>query len=438
MNRRLCCFFLVVVSCSAVTFAADLPAQWRAWRYSRAIGGIPVDWHDPAIVQLPWDLFQHSNFANSDLRIIDKSGRETPFFSPSNDSEETRTKTVPSAILERSFVPGQFTQITLQVTNRPPLDERHGVSLEQLQAEPWFNTYKILTPENDFMYWVETSVSDDAHGWRVIDSRSPVSRFRKHGLEGNQTIQFGGYSNQRFLRIRIFDQAEQFTVDNVVVLSQHSQSNPPRSVISAAFHAESSPSATESQWSADLGTPYLPISELDFSSEQPEFYRAVRISTSQDGREWSYQSSGEIYRFHSGDQTKENLRIRFPESFARFWRVNIVNGSDPSLSNVAVQLLGLDRTITFRFENGHEYRLIYGNAKAAEPKYDFAQVFPQTSKKVLPLATIGHEELTSNYADPRPFTERHPGFLFLALAIAVVFLGLSALRAMRPPQLSPE
>jgi len=47
--------------------------------------------------------------------------------------------------------------------------------------------------------------------------------------------------------------------------------------------------------------------------------------------------------------------------------------------------------------------------------------------------SLGTEEPTSNYADPRPFTERHPNLLWLALAIAVVLLGYAALRALRTP-----
>ena len=48
-------------------------------------------------------------------------------------------------------------------------------------------------------------------------------------------------------------------------------------------------------------------------------------------------------------------------------------------------------------------------------------------------AAFGSEELTSNYFDPRPFTERHPALLGLALGIAVILLGYAALRALRTP-----
>jgi len=185
MKRRLISLLAAIAALGSAAFATELPSAWRAWKYSRAIVGVPTDMHDPVSLHLPWDLFAHSEAHGVDLRIVDEGGHETPFTLASNQIGEPRMVVRPSQIIERSFVPGQFTQIVIRVTDRPPLDKSHGVTLRQLDAEPWFNTYRISTPENDFMYWVETAVSDDAHEWRVIDGRSPISRFRKHRLEGD-------------------------------------------------------------------------------------------------------------------------------------------------------------------------------------------------------------------------------------------------------------
>jgi hypothetical protein len=283
------------------------------------------------------------------------------------------------------------------------------------------------------MYWVETAVSDDAHEWRVVDARSPISRFRKHGLEGNQTVQFQGYSNQRFLRVRIFSPEHQNSVDNVEVFSQDSKYEPERSSIPGVFTSDSSPDPTESRWFADLPTTNFPISEVDFSTPQPEFYRAVRISTSEDNKDWTYRCAGEIYRFRQGEKIKESLRIVLPEIFARFWRIEIVNANDQPLANTRLELAGLPRSLTFPVEPGHSYLLLYGNQKATSTQYDFGHVFDRSEKKVLQVAQLGAEQLTTNYADPRPFTERHPNLLWIALGLAIVLLGYAALRAMRTP-----
>jgi hypothetical protein len=48
-------------------------------------------------------------------------------------------------------------------------------------------------------------------------------------------------------------------------------------------------------------------------------------------------------------------------------------------------------------------------------------------------SNLGPEEPTSNYADARPFTERHPNLLWLALGMAVILLGYAAVWALRTP-----
>jgi hypothetical protein len=428
IRRGLASLFLFLVLCVAA-FATDLPAHWRSWRYSRLIGDFPRGDRTPVTLRLPFDLFARSDAHGSDLRIIDEHGQEIPYLL-GVPRGESRTETRPSHILERSFVSGQFTQIIVRVTDQPPLEDRRGATLQQLDAEPWFNTYRVATPETDFMYWVETAVSDDAHEWRIVDAHSPISRFRKHGLDGNQTVQFEGHSNQRYLRMRIFDSDRQFPVDAVEVLSR-SSSEPPRTPLPNVFSPDKSLDDTESSWSTDLSTPNLPVSELDFSTDQPEFYRPVRISTSDDRKEWSFRAAGEIYRFHQANKLKESLRISFPETFARFWRADIINGNDRQLINVRLELRSFERSITFQTEPGHAYRVIYGNDKVSSPQYDFARIFDR--RKVVPVAALGSEESTGNYADPRPYTERHPNLLWLALATAVALLGYAALRALRTP-----
>ncbi len=433
MKRRSLSLFLLLTALAAAAFAADLPPAWRSWRYSRSIFGIPTDMRDPVSLRLPWDLFVHSEAHGADFRIVDEAGHEIPFFLVSSQNGEHKMEVRPSQILERSFVAGQFTQVVIRVTDKPPLDESHGVILQQLSAEPWFNTYRISTPETDFMYWVETAVSDDAHEWRVVDARSPISRFRKHRLEGNQTVQFEGYSDQRFLRVRIFDPEHQISVGNVEVLSQDSKSEPERSTIPSVFAPDSSADPTESRWFADLGTGNLPVSEVDFSTARSEFYRAVRISTSEENKDWSYRCAGEIYRYRQGEKLRESLRVLVPEIFARFWRIEIVNANDQPLANTHMELSGLPRGLTFPVEPGHSYRLLYGNQKASPTQYDFARVFGGSKRKVLLSAQLGAEEITASYADPRPFTERHPNLLWIALGLAIILLGYAALRAMRTP-----
>jgi hypothetical protein len=84
-------------------------------------------------------------------------------------------------------------------------------------------------------------------------------------------------------------------------------------------------------------------------------------------------------------------------------------------------------------EAGRTYRLLYGNARAGRPEYDLAKTLPSNMTQVLDPQDLafGLEEATSNYTDPRPFSERHPNLLWLALGVAVILLAYSAMRSLR-------
>jgi len=169
----------------------------------------------------------------------------------------------------------------------------------------------------------------------------------RHGLEGSQTVKFDGYSNQRFVRMRILDRESQFPSTRSKYLLVRLP-NLPAPQFLRTFCPEEASERSNSCWRADLRTPNPPVSELLFSTDQNEFYRGVRLSSSQDSKEWSFVTGGEIYRYRQGDKPKESLRIIFPETFARFWRAEIIDGDDLPLSKVALEFRGLDRHVTFR------------------------------------------------------------------------------------------
>jgi len=89
--------------------------------------------------------------------------------------------------------------------------------------------------------------------------------------------------------------------------------------------------------------------------------------------------------------------------------------------------------VLFHPVQNRSYRLIYGTFPATSPQYDLARTLHiQANEEMAHLGLVA-EEATSNYADPRPFTERHPNLLWIALGVAIVLLGYAALRALRTP-----
>jgi hypothetical protein len=51
-----------------------------------------------------------------------------------------------------------------------------------------------------------------------------------------------------------------------------------------------------------------------------------------------------------------------------------------------------------------------------------------------PDATLGAEQINNDYQDPRPWSERHPAVLWIAVIVAAALLGFAALRSLANPR----
>jgi len=406
--------------CFGATLAAasSLPGAWHAWRYTREISAT----HPAALNYLPLgpDILTHANRFVSDVRILDEAGTETPYVVRTTIGV-TKTESWPATIRENSFVPGQYTQLVLDLGT----------------AAKFHNSVRLDTPESDFILWVEVDASDDARTWRIVKPRAPISRFRKEGLEGNQVVHYSE-NNARYLRVQIREGDKQFPVIGAAAFpsSQSQKEVIPEQKISllASSRPNAGTSASATTWIFDLGNENVPINAFDFSTDQKEFFRGVRVSSSADGKEWGIGGGGEIYRYTSDSRLEESLRVSaYGYSGVRYWRVEILNGDDKPLSNVELSAFMVPRLILFRPAAGHTYRLAYGNEKALQPQYDLERTLHISAAEEAFANTLGLEEQNASYEDPRPFSERHPAVLWTALALAAVLLGYTALRTMRTP-----
>jgi hypothetical protein len=419
--RRVSPLALLAGAAAFLAPAADLPDRWRTWRYSRPIlqnssSQDGTDTAKPAEIRLPWDLFAHCSTGCSDLRITDGQGQEIPY-QLKTDHASARSESHEVHIVENSFAQGKYTQVVGDVG----------------RDAPFYDRVRIETPLTDFIVWAEVALSDDAKTWRIVEPRAPVARFRKRSVDGVQTIPFQGL-NSRYIRVRIFGTEEQFGVTGLAVLREESH---PATLgeVPATFQLASSDDTTETAWTVNLASLRVPISQVRFATETPEFYRAVRISGSEDGKIWNYRGSGVIYRYKQGTTIRESLSVDFLEWLEnRLIRVDVINGNDQPLRNAKLKLLAVPRTIVFRPQPSTNYRLVYGNERAGAPQYDLSHFLEAgPAKPVYVLLSLGPEEATTNYRDPRPFSERHPSVLWIALVIAIVLIGLTALKTLRTP-----
>jgi hypothetical protein len=410
---------VVVAALGASALSTDLPSAWRSWTSSRTIAAGRPDALN--YLALDREVFAHSENHLADLRVIDDLGQELPFEVRSQITPPPQPLKLAATLRENSFVPGQFTQVVLDLGERAA----------------FHNSLSVQTSESDFINWVEVAASDDAHQWRIVNARAPISRFRRENLDGNQTIRYSE-NNARYLRVRIQEAAHTFEVTGVEVFSSPAiiTASPAESgaLLTSMLPPDANGAPSQTQWTVDAGAAAIPIARFNFETTQPEFYRAVRLLNSPDEKEWQPVGGGEIHRFLVDGKIEESLSVQSYEMWGpRYWRVEVLNASDAPLSEVRLSLAMPSRFVLFHPAPNRSYRLIYGNYRATAPQYDLARTLHIQANETLAQLGLGAEEATSNYTDPRPFTERHPNLLWLALGLAIVFLGYAALRSMRTP-----
>jgi hypothetical protein len=149
------------------------------------------------------------------------------------------------------------------------------------------------------------------------------------------------------------------------------------------------------------------------------------------------ESSGNLLRLHATRDghriDEEHLAVDAP--WAEFggagstWTVTIDNGDDAPLAINDVRLEMAERTLCFDAAAGASYALFLGDPALAAPRYDYATLFVPEADEA--QATLGPEQANPEYEtrpDARPFTERHPALLWVALVLVVVLLGVVAVR----------
>ncbi len=171
---------------------------------------------------------------------------------------------------------------------------------------------------------------------------------------------------------------------------------------------------------------------LAVNPAQPNFERSVEI---QDGRN-EPMAAGSISRIHlvrhgqkiDSERTILGVHATSPGTI----KVVIHNGDDSPLKIDSVILQQYERRLYFDASAGPQPTLYYGDEKLTAPIYDYAKLFQQdaNARQVQFDAEQANPEYTGR-PDDRPWSERHPAVLWVAILAAVIVLGGLALRSMK-------
>ncbi|MBU0594612.1 MAG: DUF3999 domain-containing protein [Gammaproteobacteria bacterium] len=393
--------------------AAESPAVWQHWQYFRTVQlpATPSEW---ARITLPPDIHGPAQPNLADLRLVDHNDREIPYLLHAQHEQCQRSwRSVP--LLDTGFTPGQYSQAVIDSGSE-------GAS---------HNAVEITTERKDFFTWTEISASDDRVNWRIVREKAPFYRVEST-RQNDGTILNYPLTRSRWLRLR-FLQGESALQATSARITHEIRTEAERIPLAAAFDSVVPHTEHESTLQTDLERMLPPVSGFRFESSQQEFHRAVRVSSSEDGKNWRTMTHAHIFRHAAADDAKQRaqLELSFPETRARFWRFSILNRNDPALPGLQAQLLTTPRHVVFRPETGQDYRLLYGNPRATPAQYELAQVSKGTQWQTAPIAALGKEMSNTDYVSAAPWSERHPWLLWVALISAVGVLGWIAINALR-------
>jgi hypothetical protein len=191
---------------------------------------------------------------------------------------------------------------------------------------------------------------------------------------------------------------------------------------------------------------FVPLAES--GPEPATFSREVTVSvtrvaaaaaTDADQPPQPATSSGNILRVHRVEDghrlDEEHLTIDpLMAAFDKVskWTITIDNGDDAPLAINSVRLEMLEHDLCFDASADAHYTLLYGDTSLAPPQYDYAQLF--VARASAAQLKAGPEEPNPAYKsrpDMRPFTEKHPALLWIALVCVLLLLGGIALRSAR-------
>jgi len=189
----------------------------------------------------------------------------------------------------------------------------------------------------------------------------------------------------------------------------------------------------------DLGAS-MPSSRAVIESPDTNFDRQVEIAGSKTGREWNYSGYGYILKYSLPGVKAGESSIEYSEASYRYIRLRVHNYDDPPIRISKVHLYQIRRRVVFPYDPNVHYRLYYGNIEAQPPVYDFQRTYKYVASQ--PRAGL---ELGPRIENPdfraligtKPWLQANPWVIWVVLGVAVILLGLLALRMVRETKASP-
>jgi len=356
-------------------------------------------------------VWNHARRDLSDLRLT-SGDVETPyaFVVERGSSEEQRTEL---AVLQQAKVGGK-TQFLIDMSGLAEYDH-----------------VQLRFATRNFVAHAQVEGADDPHGRAWAGLGSTILYDLSHENLGSNTMLRLPRATYKYLRVTIDGPVAPSDVQGAT--SQMAEEHPEvwRGVNSTPTQAQSGKDTVFTFTVSEN----IPVERVTFSVNplpQTNFRRDVEIRDEKDNS----LGSGEVERVHMVRGGRKIDSEQYNLSFSGIGhttiKVIVHNGDDRPLNFAGARLEQWERRLYFDSGGPTQLTLYYGDEKLSAPVYDYAKLFPHAKNPL--AATLGPETANAAYSerpDERPWSERHPAVLWIAIIAAVLGLGAIALRSMR-------
>ena len=390
---------------------ASLLALIPSASHSKYQRQVQVSGNGQSYIAVDEAIWSHARHDLGDLRLA-SSDNEVPYAIAiqHGSSEEQRTAL---AVLQQSTVAGK-TQFLIDMSG---VTEYDHVQL------------KLAT--RNFVAHAQVEGADDPHAraWAGLGG-TILYDLSRESLGSNTRLRIP-HATYKYLRLTIDGPVAPADVQGAT--SEMAQEHPAvwREVSSTL---DQKPSGKETIFTFKVSEG-VPIERVEFSiasSPSGNFRRDVEIRDDKD----NWIGSGNIERVHMVRGGKkidsECSTVGFSGIGHSTIKVLVRNGDDRPLNFTGVRLQQLERRVYFEAPGQSQLTLYYGDEKLNPPIYDYGKLFQQNQTAA--EATLGPEANNAAYSerpDERPWSDRHPIVLWIAIIAAVAILSAIALRSMR-------
>jgi hypothetical protein len=425
MTRRIALLLLLIalpsLSKSATGWFAqsDHPATAQADpKYFHYKADITTPATSQAYVIVTPEIWRNATSDLRDLRLYN-GAVPVPYALAPASGEEVRGNEENATILNLGRVNGD-TQFVLAVNAGDALLSHEWIRLTLRDGSPDFVAKAHVEGFNNF-------------GGTVVDlGTTTLFKLQKEKLGENLTVKFPP-SVFRYLRVTIP------SIDPSAITGAHvfspgvANRNWTEMDLRTSAKIDAHDSVYEWDWPDTV-----PIGRVEFKIDSGnggnrDFWRRVELRAEPDlpvatGAIWSVESrAGNAV---ANNDAASNFELLVPgETHSKHFKLIVHNGDDPPLK-LTIRAAYRERRLYFAAADAQKLTLYFGDEKLDRPVYDYAKTWVRSDEaSAAHVANVQPNPEYTGRADERPWSERHPAVIWIALAIAVIGLGAIALKS---------